>query len=215
MNEILLEGLRRIGIPDYEEKAKRLEIYIKELLFFNPTLKLIGDKDENEIVIRHILDSASGYDYFLRYTKPGDTIADLGSGSGLPGIVLAILLEDRDFVLVERMQRRVGFLRGVVAKLKLLNVRIEDKDIKDIRERYSALTCRAFHPLSDIAKDSVKLLESSGYALMYKGQRKSVDAELLELDKAGFCFNAEIVDLDVPYLRQERVMCVLSGWRRK
>ncbi len=215
MNEILLEGLKRIGVSDYKEKAEKLEIYIKELLFFNPSLKLIGDKDENGITIRHILDSASGYMCFKEYTRPGDSIADLGSGSGLPGIVLAILFPDRSFVLVERMQRRVGFLRGVVAKLALSNVRIEDKDIKDIKERYSALTCRAFHPLSDIAKDSVKLLGPSGVALMYKGLRKSVEKELSDLDVSGFLFDAKVIDLDVPYLEQERVMCVLSGWRKK
>ena len=214
MNKLLLDGLKEINIPDYERKAEILSSYIKELLFFNPTLKLVGDKDENGIVVRHILDSAAGYGCFQRYTKPGDTIADLGSGSGLPGVVLAILMDDRNLVLVERMQRRVGFLRGVVAKLKLGNARIEDKDIHDIRESYSAITCRAFHPLSDIAKDSVKLLEPSGYALMYKGQRKSVDAELSELEK-GFDLNASIERLDVPYLDEERIMCVLSGWRRK
>ncbi len=192
-----------------------LDSYIKELLLFNPSLKLVGDKDEKDIVVRHILDCASGYNCFLAHTKAGDTIADLGSGSGLPGIVLSILLEDRKFVLVERMQRRVGFLRGVVAKLKLENVRIEDKDIKDIRESYSAITCRAFHPLSDIAKDCIKLLAQSGYALMYKGQAKNVDTELNELGEKGYVFNVEVEHLKVPYLNEERVMCVLSGWRRK
>ena len=215
MKELVFEGLKKIGIPDYKEKAELLGLYIDELLFFNPSLKLIGDKEEKDIVVRHILDCASGYDCFQRYTKPGDTIADLGSGSGLPGIVLAILLGDRNFVLVERMQRRVGFLRGVVAKLKLGNARIEDKDIKDIRESYNALTCRAFHPLSDIAKDCVKLLCPSGYSLMYKGQRKSVESELKDLEEKGFSFEAMLEEISVPYLKEERVMCVLSGWRIK
>lgn len=215
MIDILLDGLEKIGVADSGRKAAALKLYISEILDFNPTLKLVGDKDEEDIIIRHILDSAVGYSLFLEYTKEGDIIADLGSGSGLPGIVLAILLEDRNFVLVERMKRRVGFLRGVVARLKLDNVRIEENDIKDIGEKYNALTCRAFHPLSDIAKESVKLLDSSGYALMYKGQRKSVDRELEQLSANGYTFNANIERLDVPYLNEERVMCVLSGWRKK
>lgn len=213
--DILLDGLEKIGVADFYKKAAMLKLYISEILAFNPTLKLVGDKDEEDIIIRHILDSAVGYSLFLEYTKEGDIIADLGSGSGLPGIVLAILLEDRNFVLVERMKRRVGFLRGVVARLKLDNVRIEEKDIKDIGEKYNALTCRAFHPLSDIAKDSIKILDSSGYALMYKGQRKSVDSELGQMSANGYTFNADIERLDVPYLNEERVMCVLSGWRKK
>ena len=215
MNELLLKGLDIIGIPNYEEKAKLLEKYIDELMLFNPSLKLIGDKNREDIVVRHILDCAAGYGLFVEYTKPNSAIADFGSGSGLPGIVLAILLDNRNLVLVERMQRRVGFLRGVVAKLALSNVRIEDKDIKDIREDFDTLTCRAFHPLSDIAKYSVRLLRPNGYALMYKGQRKSVDRELEDLSSNGFVFNAKLERLDVPFLDEERTMCILSGWRKQ
>lgn len=214
MKELLLSGLEKLGVSEYERKAELLYDYVKELMLFNPALKLVGDKDEKGIIIRHILDSASGYPLFIKYTKAGDTIADLGSGSGLPGIVLAILLEDRNLVLVERMTRRVGFLRGVVAKLKLKNVRIEDKDIRDIKDQYSAITCRAFHPLYDIAKESTGLLVQSGYALMYKGQAKSVKAEL-DAMSASYSFEAECIKLDVPYLTEERNMCVLAGWRRK
>lgn len=214
MNELLTDGLKKLGIPGYEEKSELLSKYVGELMLFNPTLKLVGDKDERGIIIRHILDSASGYEVFANYTKAGDTIADLGSGSGLPGIVLAIILEDRNFVLVERMQRRVGFLRGVVAKLKLQNVRIQDKDIRDIDESYSAITCRAFHPLVDIASDSVKILADGGVAIMYKGQKKSVDAELKAL-ASDYSFSSTCIPLSVPNLNEERVMCVLSGWRKR
>lgn len=214
MKELLLNGLKELGIPDYDRKGVLLYSYVGELMLFNPALKLVGDKDERGIIIRHILDSASGYDSFMRLTSSGSRIADLGSGSGLPGVVLSILFDDREFILVERMSRRVGFLRGVVAKLRLQNVRIEDKDIHDIRDKYDALTCRAFHPLSDIARDSVKLLNPSGIALMYKGQMKSVEMELSELEK-GYLFDAEKIRLKVPYLEEERVMCVLSGWRKK
>ena len=214
MKELLTDGLKKLGISGYEEKSELLYKYVGELMLFNPALKLVGDRDERGIIIRHILDSASGYNVFLECTKIGDTIADLGSGSGLPGIVLASILEDRNFVLVERMQRRVGFLRGVVAKLKLQNVRVLDKDIRDIDEKFSAITCRAFHPLIDIAKDSVKLLDNDGVAIMYKGQRKSVDSELQCLS-FDYDFNASCTALDVPFLNEERVMCVLSGWRKR
>lgn len=215
MIDILLDGLKKLGIGECEGKARILNAYIDEIMLFNPSLKLVGSTERDDIIIRHILDSAAGYRLFFEYTKKGDIIADLGSGSGLPGVVLAILLNDRGFVLVERMKRRVGFLRGVVARLKLDNVRIEEKDIKDIGEKYNALTCRAFHPLSDIAKDSIKLLEPSGYALMYKGQRKSIDKELGELSANGYIFDSLLEWLDVPYLNEERNMCVLSGWRKK
>lgn len=213
-NELLVNGLRDLGVEDYSAKAEKLSMYISELMFFNPLLKLVGDKDERGIIIRHILDSASAYIYFKERTKPGDSIADLGSGSGLPGIVLAILLEDREFVLVERMTRRVGFLRGVAAKLKLKNVTVDDRDIKDVDRTFSVLTCRAFHPISDIAEDTVKLISDGGLAMFYKGQMKSVDSELVKLKEMGYLFDAEKIKLNVPNLNEERVLCVLSLWRK-
>ena len=213
-NELLVNGLRDLGVEDYSAKAEKLSMYISEIMFFNPLLKLVGDKDEKGIIIRHILDSASAYVYFKERTKPGDSIADLGSGSGLPGIVLAILLEDREFVLIERMTRRVGFLRGVAAKLKLKNVTVDDRDIKDVDRTFSVLTCRAFHPISDIAEDTVKLIADGGLAMFYKGQMKSVDSELVKLKEMGYLFDAEKIKLTVPNLNEERVLCVLSLWRK-
>ena len=214
-NELLINGLRKAGVEDYQRASERLSLYISELMMFNPALKLVGDKDEKGIIIRHILDSAACYVHFRDRTKSGDTIADLGSGSGLPGIVLAILLEDRQFVLIERMTRRVGFLRGVVAKLKLKNVIVDDRDIKDVDRTFSVLTCRAFHPLSDIAEDTVKLLSAGGLAMLYKGQRKSILSEIEGLERKGYAFMADIIELDVPYLNEERNLCILSDWRNR
>lgn len=213
-NDLLIDGLKELGIEDYSSKAEKLSSYISELMIFNPALKLVGDKDEKGIIIRHILDCASAYVYFRDRTKPGDSIADLGSGSGLPGIVLAILLEDREFVLIERMTRRVGFLRGVAAKLKLRNVVVDDRDIKDVDRTFSVLTCRAFHPLSDIAEDTVKLISDGGHAMLYKGQLKSVKSELDSLKQLGYSFDAENIALRVPNLNEERILCILSDWRK-
>ena len=127
---------------------------------------------------------------------------------------MAILLEDREFVLIERMTRRVGFLRGVAAKLKLKNVTVDDRDIKDVDRTFSVLTCRAFHPISDIAEDTVKLIADGGLAMFYKGQMKSVDSELVKLKEMGYLFDAEKIKLTVPNLNEERVLCVLSLWRK-
>lgn len=213
-SDLLVNGLKELGVEEYESKAEKLSAYISELLIFNPALKLVGDKDERGIIIRHILDSASAYVYFRDMTKVGDTIADLGSGSGLPGIVLAILLEDREFILIERMTRRVGFLRGVAAKLKLKNVTVDDRDIKNVDRSFSVLTCRAFHPIYDIAEDAVKLIQEGGKAMLYKGQLRSVESELGSLRKLGFSFEVDNIALKVPNLNEERVLCILSDWRK-
>lgn len=211
-NPILLKGLQTLKVADAEAKAELLQRYVDELLLFNPTLKLVGDKTEKDLIVRHILDSASGYETFLKVTTPGETIADLGSGSGLPGLVLAILLPDRNFVLVERMQRRVGFLRGEIAGLRLKNVTVDDRDLKMVDRTFDCLTCRAFHPLVDIAQDATKL---SSRAVMYKGQVKTTEEELKAMEQAGWSFTPSVVPLQVPGLKEERHLCLLEGWRRR
>ena len=210
----LYEGLLELGVENAEEKSERLRGYINEILFFNPSLKLVGEKSEEGIIIKHILDSASGYAIFRRETKSGDTIADLGSGAGLPGIVLAILFPDREFALIERVGRRVGFLRGVLAKLNIKNAYVIESDIKDIDRVFSSLTCRAFHPIGDISKSAVTLLEEDGKVFFYKGQLKNAEREIKELS-AEYAFESDIERLRVPYLDDERVMVTLRRWRKK
>lgn len=211
-NPLLLKGLETFGVENATEKAELLQRYVDELMLFNPTLKLVGDKTEKDLIVRHILDCASGYETFRKVTKPGDTIADLGSGSGLPGLVLAILLPDRNFVLIERMQRRVGFLRGEIAGLRLKNVCVDDRDIKMVDRTFDCLTCRAFHPLVDIAAEATKLSEK---AVMYKGQEKTTEEEVKAMEKAGWRFLSTVVPLQVPGLKEERHLCLLDGWRKK
>ena len=110
-DDIILKGLKAYSVVEAEDKAMILQKYLDEILLFNPVLKLVGEKDREEIIYRHILDSASSYPVFSSLTKKGDKIADLGSGAGLPGVVLAILFPDRNFTLIDRMTRRIGFLR--------------------------------------------------------------------------------------------------------
>ena len=63
--ELLISGLKRIGIEDDGRIADRLSIFVSEIMLFNPALKLVGDKDPDEIIIRHVLDSAAAYPVFI------------------------------------------------------------------------------------------------------------------------------------------------------
>ena len=212
--ELLESGLERIGIPYSADSIDRIAAYVSEIMLFNPTYKLVGDKDPDEIIIRHVLDSAAAYPAFIARTLPGSVIADLGSGAGFPGIVLSLLLPDRSFVLIERMQRRVGFLRGVIARTGIGNAEVSDRDIKEERRKFDAVTARAFHPLFDVAGDVLPLLHGDGVGIFYKGQRANAASELEVLRGEGFSFDATIEDIRVPYLDERRTICVLRNWKK-
>ena len=213
--ELLVSGLERIGIPLSDEVLDAIDTFISEIMLFNPVYKLVGDKDPDEILIRHVLDSAAAYPVFKRCTEPRDTIADLGSGAGFPGIVLSLLFPDRSFVLVERMQRRVGFLRGVIARTGICNAEVSDKDIKEEKRKFDAVTARAFHPLFDVADTVLTLLKPDGTGIFYKGQRVNAASELDVLRGEGYSFDAMLEDIRVPYLDERRTICVLENWKRK
>ena len=210
-DDIILKGLEAYNVEKAEEKAIILERYLNEILLFNPTLKLVGEKDRDEIIYRHILDSASAYSVFLSQTEPGSTIADLGSGAGLPGIVLSILFPDRNFVLIDRMTRRIGFLRGVKAKLDLKNVEIIAEDISDVKGRFDYVTSRAFRPLSAVVSDMIKLAPK---AILYKGTKQNIKEELEEMEKDGYSFSSSIYPVSSVGEKGERNIVILDSWRK-
>lgn len=202
------EYLVSLGVDEIEEKSALIERYTDEIMLFNPTLKLVSSRKREEVVLRHIMDSISAYPIFKEETKSQAKLADLGSGCGLPGIVLSILFPDRSFYLIERMQRRVGFLRTTSALLGLKNVSVVDKDIKDINECYDALFCRAFHPVYDIAGDIHKL---SNKIILYKGTKENVEDELERLRKEGYNYKERVVPVSVPSLNEERNIVILDS----
>ena len=210
-DNIILEGLKSFGVEKAEDKAIVLSSYLDLVMSFNPSLKLVGEKERDEIARRHIMDSASAYPVFWENTVAGDQIGDLGSGAGFPGIVLAILFPDRNFVLIDRMTRRIGFLRIVKAKLNLENVEILDKDIKDVKRNFSVITCRAFRPLSEIGDEVVALTSS---AILYKAVEDNIGKELETLRSQGFVFNASILPVSIPGENARRNIVVMKEWRK-
>lgn len=210
-NDIILRGLNAYGVEKAENKAIILEKYLDEIMLFNPILKLVGEKNREEIIHRHILDSASAYSVFSSLTTPGSSIADLGTGAGLPGIVLAILFPDRKFFLIDRMTRRIGFLRAVTAKLELSNIVIISEDICNVNTRFDCVTSRAFRPLVAVAGEMMKLAPLS---ILYKGTRNNAEEELNELKEMGYSFSSSLYPVTNTGEKGERNIVVIDTWRK-
>jgi 16S rRNA (guanine527-N7)-methyltransferase len=128
---------------------------------------LIGPGEAGRIWSRHILNCAA-----LAELVPDDgTVADLGSGAGLPGIVLAILRPETEMILVEPMARRVAFLDECVDALGLEHVRVLRGRAEDLAGQVSAdiVTARAVAPLDRLAGWAVGLCRPGGTVLAIKG----------------------------------------------
>jgi 16S rRNA (guanine527-N7)-methyltransferase len=153
------------------------------------------------MVTRHLLDSLA----ILPYVR-GATLADLGTGPGLPGIVLAVAAPGRQIVLVDSNGKKVRFLREAIRALKLEGVRAVQSRVEDVEGQFDCITARAFASLADMLGWAGHLLAPGGIWLAMKG--KSADDELSGIP-AGFALRARHA-LQVPGLDVERQVLVLG-----
>lgn len=135
---------------------------------------LIGPVELGRLWSRHLINSA----LVAPLLRPG-RVGDVGSGAGLPGLVLAILRPDVDFVLIEPMERRVDWLREMVSALGLANVEVLRSRAEDARPvpLLDQVTARAVSALSKLIPLSVPLVRSGGELLFLKGARVADEVE--------------------------------------
>jgi 16S rRNA (guanine527-N7)-methyltransferase len=131
-------------------------------------LGLLGPRELDKLWSRHILNSA----VVAELVRPGDKVADVGSGAGLPGIPMAIARPDAQFVLIEPMERRSSWMLEVVEDLGLKNVRVLRSRAEDVTEQdFDIVTARAVAALDKLLKMCVPLLKPGGALIALKGSK--------------------------------------------
>jgi len=211
-------AIENIIAPRRDEIISLLAGYIAEIMTHNPVLSLVGTNDPKELVIRHILDSLAPLG-IISHKCNLSRIADVGSGAGLPGIPLAIVLPDSEFTLIERKGRRSGFLRNTLTALAvnnrngLSNVSVEEQEMEKVKpHRFTMVTFRAFKPLdSKILKKLFRLCANGGVLAAYKGRRSKIEAEMAELETPSQTIQWELIPCPVPMLDEERHLLLIKG----
>lgn len=208
LRNLMTEGISIID-PQLNNEATVgiLEKLFDEITLFNPSYKLVA-ADGEELVVKHILDCLAPYPLIKKLVKPEAHFADLGSGSGLPGLVLASAFEN-DFSLVERMGRRAGFLRNTIT-LTGLNNRVEvfEKDLSEVKESFDIVTFRAFRQMKDIAPDLQRITKSGSSVVIYKSSEENIDEDLKYVDSKVFTYDT--ISYQVPFLDAQRSLLILG-----
>ena len=207
MIDKLLEGLNGLGIKASEDRLTKLELYINELELWNSRLNLVSVDDREQLIVRHILDCLAGLN--IINSLPGERLADIGSGAGLPGMLLAIFMEDRHFTLVERSGKKAGFLRSSAALLGLVGrVNVIDADLKDVKDRFNIVCLRAFRDFGDFYPGLKAVTEENGTIAAYKGRKSTITSDL---DAAGVDLqDVRVEQLKVPFLEEERHLMLVK-----
>jgi 16S rRNA (guanine527-N7)-methyltransferase len=160
----LRAGTAELGLAPTAAACERLLDYVELLARWNTAYNLTAVRGPADMVERHLLDSLS----IVPFVR-GDSLADLGSGAGLPGIPLAILEPARQHVLIDSNGKKTRFLREAVRALGLTNVRVEHTRVEDARGQFDCITARAFASLAEMLTSGGHLLAPGGIWLAMKG----------------------------------------------
>ncbi|MEI6897956.1 MAG: 16S rRNA (guanine(527)-N(7))-methyltransferase RsmG [Psychromonas sp.] len=181
------------------EQQNKLIQLVELLAKWNKAYNLTSVRDPQQMLVKHIMDSIVVSPYLQ-----GKRLIDVGTGPGLPGLPLAILNPDKQFVLLDSLGKRLRFIRQAVLELGLTNVEFIQSRVEKYQpeKKFDVVLSRAFASLEDMLFWCKHLPNEAGHFLALKGQFP--DQEINKLDKQ-FKF-VESVKLQVPNLEGERCL---------
>jgi len=191
--EHIATGLKDLALGDHPDKAESLAHYLDLVTRWNRVTNLTAVKEAEEMVSLHLLDSLAVMPYVT-----GNTILDVGSGAGLPGIPLALFQPDKDFILLDSNGKKTRFMTQASIELGLSNVTVVQQRIEDCSEQFDQVISRAFASLDEFIFLCMPRLNAGGSLLAMKGPS--------EIEQATKMAEASVHELRVPGLDKARYL---------
>lgn len=162
----ICQGAKSLSLDLSETQADLLTRYVLLLDKWNKAYNLTAIRNPREMVFRHIIDSLSIVPHIS-----GGTILDVGSGPGLPGVVLAIMYPGKKFTTLDSNGKKTRFMLQAKLDLQLSNLEVANARVEsfETREPFDAITSRAFSSLVNMVDGTKHLLSPSGVYLAMKG----------------------------------------------
>lgn len=171
-----VDACHDLEITPTAQQRLTLEKLLSHLSGVNQWLNLTRLSSPAEYLKFHVFDSLTILNLVQELTIPGDTVLDLGSGAGYPGLPLALWLEDRRFVLLDARRKKVEFLRhtiGLLARPHLEAACFRGREVArqrpDLYRKCALVTARAVGPASENLLDAAELLKKDGLLILMKG----------------------------------------------
>ena len=190
------QGCVNLGLSLTDGQQVQLSCYVALLAKWNKVYNLTSVRDPKEMVSRHILDSLTIVPYIH-----GDSLLDVGTGAGLPGIPIAIVFPQMAVTLLDTNSKKTRFLQQAKAELKLDNVTIVHARVEEAElPKFSIITARAFASIKDIIALTGRHCDDAGRLLLMKGLRPDDELEAI----SGEFKLHDVVELDVPGSDEQR-----------
>ena len=199
----LAEGATALGLNLSAAQHAQLLAYLDLLAKWNKVYNLTAVRDPAEMLTHHLLDSLAVIAPLVRHTQGGAArVLDVGSGGGLPGVVIAICCPEMSVACVDAVAKKAAFVQQAAGVLGLSNLRGVHARVESITEPYDVITSRAFATLADFTQWSAGSLGEDGVWMAMKGKHPA--DEMAGLPPSVAVFHVE--QLTVPGLNAERCL---------
>ena len=197
--DLLIEGITKLGIELSVEKIEKLLHYLELIIKWNKVHNLTAIDDPSEGVKKHLLDSLS----ILSFIKKG-RILDVGSGAGLPGIVIALMRDDVGVTSIDSVGKKCRFMEHARLDLNLINFNVVNDrvEIYNTNECFNQIVSRAFATFKDTKKLTAHLICPEGEYLFMKGKHYK-----MESISEDFIENK----VNVPFVSEERFIIQMKA----
>ena len=211
--QLLSDGLSQTTLNINAAQQEQLISYLTLMAKWNPVYNLTAIRDTEKMVSHHLLDSLVIKPHLHNWLgeNPTPHILDVGTGGGLPGVVLAIMHPEWNITLIDPVHKKTAFLQQVKGQLALTNLSVITGKVEDLppTQRYDIVTSRAFASVIDFVTWSENVLADHGFFAAMKGI-----FPIEEMDELNAVFSGKwlttSVELHVPQLDAQRHLIQLK-----
>lgn len=205
----LREGLARLPLDLGDAQIGQCLSYLELISRWNRAYNLTAVREPEAMLTQHLLDSLAVVEPLLRQTPSAARLLDVGSGAGLPGVVLALACPALEVTCVDSVGKKAAFVQHVAGALGLKNLQSRHARVETLRADpgWDVICSRAFATLADFVAGSLRALAPGGVWMAMKGQTPLQEMALLPASVAVF----HVEQLQVPLLDAQR--CLI--WMRK
>ena len=203
LEEGLRAGVRALGLGLSDDQIQCLLGYMALIQKWNKVYNLTALRDPADMLTHHLLDSLTAIAPLARHTRGQPMkVLDVGSGGGLPGVVLAICMPELNVTCVDTVAKKAAFVQQVAVSLKLPNLRGIHARVESLTDPYQVICSRAFASLPDFVTWSRSALAEEGVWMAMKGKHPQGEIDTLPADVKVF----HVEPLTEPGLDVERCM---------
>ena len=201
LEDTLKSGIEKLELENKAYLYTKLLIYKDLLIKWNKVFNLISLKATEEIVTHHFLDCLAVVPYI-----EGKNILDVGSGAGMPGIIIGLCCPEKKITLVDSVGKKTAFLKQTCAELKLSNITVINKRVEDIttNKLFDSIIARAF-------SDMQMLIDLTKHLIVNKGTWYGMKSKKINEEEINTKYVLEKKVILVPYLDAERYLVKINN----